>query len=100
MRGKRFSGLRGILPGFALSLGLSFLLCIYAPFELYLTNREEFWFRASQMLPYTLGLFFAALLVLCLSPVPPFSLSCCLRYIFRGRSWLPDCPEWTVPGST
>ncbi len=66
MRGKRFSGLRGILPGFALSLGLSFLVCIYAPFELYLTNREEFWFRASQMLPYTLGLFFAALLVLCL----------------------------------
>lgn len=33
---------------FFASLFLGFTVCIYAPFELYLTNRQEFWFSLSQ----------------------------------------------------
>ncbi len=66
MKKKSFAGLRDILPGLILSLALSFMLCVYAPFELYLTNREEFWFSSSHMLPYVMGLFLAMLLILAL----------------------------------
>ena len=59
-------GLRPLLPGLALALGLSFMLFLYAPYELYLTNKDDFWFTAGQMLPYGLGLFLAAMLVFAL----------------------------------
>ena len=54
-----------LLPGGSLSFALCFMLFLYAPFELYLTNRDEFWFTAGQMLPYTLALF-ASAFCLCL----------------------------------
>lgn len=49
-----------ILPVLGMAFALSFLLLIYAPFELYLTNHLEFWFTAGQLAPYALTLFAAA----------------------------------------
>ncbi|MBQ9687082.1 MAG: hypothetical protein IJV41_11160 [Oscillospiraceae bacterium] len=63
MKSEKKAFLRSLLPGLLLSLGLCFMLFVYAPFELLLTNRDDFWFSAGQMLPYTLVLFAAGLLV-------------------------------------
>ena len=46
-----------LLSGGSLSFALCFMLFLYAPYELFLTNRREFRFTAGQMLPYTLVLF-------------------------------------------
>ena len=54
-----------LLPGGLLSFALCFMLFLYAPYELYLTNKGEFNFTARQMLPYTLVLF-ASAFCLCL----------------------------------
>lgn len=57
---KKTADRRGlVLPGLLVSLALCFMLFIYAPYELYLTNPGEFWFSVKQMLPYTLALFAA-----------------------------------------
>lgn len=55
--------LRGIDSGLLLSLCFSFLLCVYAPFELYLTNISDFWISVSEMLPLSLILFVGAFTV-------------------------------------
>ena len=47
----------GVLPGLVCALSLCFLLFIYAPYELYLTNQLEFWFTAGQLLKPALLLF-------------------------------------------
>ena len=58
-------------PILCVSFAIAFLVLIYAPFELYLTNQMEFWFTAGQLLPYALLMFAAAfalivlLLLLC-----------------------------------
>ena len=57
---------KSIVPGLAVSLGCCFMLFIYAPFELYLTNRSDFWFKPGQMLLYCGALFLCAML-LCLA---------------------------------
>lgn len=36
--------LKGISAGIILSISISFMLCVYAPLELFLTNQYEFWF--------------------------------------------------------
>lgn len=42
---------------FFAAIFLGFTVCIYAPFEMYLTNRQEFWFSLSQFawLPFLFG---------------------------------------------
>ena len=57
---------RRLLPGLAVAFAACFLLFLYAPLELYLTNPLEFWFTAGQMLPYALGLFAIFFVVLAL----------------------------------
>ena len=47
----------------AIAFALWFLVLIYAPFELYLTNQLEFWFTAGQLTPYALALFGVAFAV-------------------------------------
>lgn len=37
------------LSGIVLSFALGFMLCVYAPYELFLTNQGEFWFDAGIM---------------------------------------------------
>ena len=57
----------GVLPGLVCAFSLCFLLFIYAPYELYLTNQLEFWFTAGQLLRPALLLFcgvFALLILL------------------------------------
>lgn len=54
-----FNSIRG---GLAVVFAACFMLFIYAPFELYITNQADFWFTARQMLPMALLLFAAALL--------------------------------------
>ncbi len=58
--------LRRLLPGIALAFSACFLVFLYAPLELYLTNQLEFWFTAGQLLPYALALLLLALLLLVL----------------------------------
>ncbi|MEE1357625.1 MAG: hypothetical protein UHG68_08710, partial [Clostridia bacterium] len=60
------SSLSGIGAGVLLSLSLSFMLCIYAPFELFLTNQSEFWFSISTMVLPAVILFLSASLILIL----------------------------------
>ena len=55
-----------------LSFAISFMLCIYAPYELFLTNQSEFWFGADIMLLPSI-LFFVCTFVLC------FAVLCVLR---------------------
>lgn len=63
---KTKSGKMPLWPALALAVSLSFLLFLYAPLELFLTNQLEFWFSAGQMLPYALLLFALALLLMLL----------------------------------
>lgn len=56
----------GILPGIVCALSLCFLLFLYAPYELYLTNQLEFWFTAGQLLKPALLLFAGGLALLVL----------------------------------
>ena len=76
-----------IWPGAAVAAALCFLLFLYAPLELYLTNQLEFWFTAGQMLPYALllfalgfaGLLLAFLLLRRFAPgLCPWALALCL----------------------
>lgn len=58
--------LKGIGSGIALSFLMSFLLCIYAPIDLYLTNISEFWMRTSLLIPPIAILFIGIFAVLSL----------------------------------
>lgn len=55
---------REVLPGIVISIAIAFLLCIFAPLDLYFNNQEEFWFDLYTMLPLTAGMFVIAALVL------------------------------------
>ena len=55
--------LRVMLPGIAVSFALCFMLLVYAPFELYLTNQSSFWYTFSIMAQYTLAMFAAGMLL-------------------------------------
>lgn len=46
-KGNRFSGM---LPGIVLTLTVSFILAVYAPLELWVTNQSEFWFDQMDLL--------------------------------------------------
>ena len=52
--------------GIVVSFAFAFMLCIYAPFELYLTNQSEFWFDAVMMLKPA-ALLFALVFVGCVT---------------------------------
>ncbi len=56
----------GILPGLVCAFSLCFLLFIYAPFELFLTNQLEFWFTAGQLAKPALLLFAGCFVLLTL----------------------------------
>lgn len=58
--------LKGVGSGIALSFLMSFLLCIYAPIDLYLTNFSEFWMRPSLLIPPIAVLFVGIFAVLSL----------------------------------
>lgn len=46
-----------IMPGIILSMAISFLFFLYAPLELYFTNKNEFWFDFYKMIPILLVAF-------------------------------------------
>ncbi len=46
--------------GIAASCALSFLICVFAPLDLYFNNQGEFWFDLYILLPYVIGMFLAA----------------------------------------
>ncbi len=50
----------GRSTGIAASCALSFLICVYAPLDLYFNNQGEFWFDLYVLLPYVTGMFVAA----------------------------------------
>ena len=52
--------MKKFLSAIVLSFAMSFMLFIYAPFELYFTNKEEFWFEAVDLIPVS-GVLFAGL---------------------------------------
>lgn len=47
----------------ALSLAAGFMLFLYAPLEIYLTNTDEFWFTMGHLLPIALCFFVAAFIL-------------------------------------
>ena len=92
MKKKRFAGLRDILPGLILSLGLSFMLFLYAPLELFLTNREDFWFSAGQLMGYQILFFLCAFLVCGLLLILARRMgSLALRIVTALLCWLLIC---------
>ena len=50
VKGKKF-------PPLALAASLSFLVALYAPLELFFTNRDDFWFDFTSLLPCCLAMF-------------------------------------------
>lgn len=54
-----------ISAGILLSVSLCFMLCVYAPLELFLTNQEEFWFDIKTLV-FPVILFFAVATVICI----------------------------------
>lgn len=56
---KKKQTIKDIGIGILLSCSISFLLCIYAPMELFLTNTSEFWFSFSSFVPPVIILFLA-----------------------------------------
>ena len=67
--------------GLLLSLAISFLLAVFAPLDLFITNRKEFWFNLSEMLSFVIPVFLVLFLgnMLILLAVRAFS-----RTAFRG----------------
>lgn len=53
--GKSF---KDFVPGIIISFVCSFLVCLYAPLELFFSNRDEFWFDIYVLGPIVLGMFF------------------------------------------
>lgn len=49
-----------LISGIAVMAAMSFMLCIYAPLELYCYNQREFWFDVYDLLPLILVMFLAA----------------------------------------
>lgn len=54
-KGKSF---KDFVPGIIISFACSFLVCLYAPLELFFSNRDEFWFDIYVLGPIVLGMFF------------------------------------------
>lgn len=56
-----------LMPGILVSMATSFMMCYYAPLEVYMNNQDEFWFDYSvlqpQVLKMMLGLFAILMLV-------------------------------------
>lgn len=63
MLNKLKKGLISILPGIIISVAAGFMLCVYAPMELYLGNQSEFWFGITDIMPMAWAMF-AAVVVL------------------------------------
>ena len=77
--------------GIVISFALAFMLCIYAPFELYLTNQSEFWFDAVMMLKPAALLFalifvgcVAAFLIIRLLGKTPYDIALALSFAALG----------------
>ncbi|MGN0160971.1 MAG: sulfatase-like hydrolase/transferase [Lachnospiraceae bacterium] len=58
MRGKK-----ELLAGWILALALSFMLCFYAPLEMYFQNVFDFWYDAYTLIPVLLIMFLVVMLV-------------------------------------
>lgn len=56
-KGKTF---KDFVPGIIISFACSFLVCLYAPLELFFSNKNEFWFDIYVLGPIVLAMFFAA----------------------------------------
>ena len=67
IKGRLIALILELLPGVLLSVANSFMLCYYAPLEMYMNNQDEFWFDYSilqpQVLRMMLGLFAILILV-------------------------------------
>lgn len=69
-----------ISAGLVLSFALSFMLCVFAPYELFLTNQGEFWFGADTMILPVILCFVLMLFVLSLFCAV---LSCVSRVAYK-----------------
>lgn len=52
-----FCGIKEISAGIFLSVTLSFLLCVYAPIEMFISNQSDFWFNINNLWPIAVKLF-------------------------------------------
>ena len=83
---------------------MSFLVALYAPLELYFTNRDDFWFDFTSLLPCCLAMFAGcwaagAILLLFLRRWPrlygvllTLGLAVLLSLTYRAIFWLAACP--------
>ncbi len=55
--------IKGLLPGLLLALTFSFMCCVFAPFEYFISGRDEFWFDIYEGAPPVLAMFGAALVL-------------------------------------
>lgn len=49
-----------------LCVALCFMLCVFAPLEIFFTNKDEFWFSLKQLLPIVMSTFIATSVILLL----------------------------------
>lgn len=62
IKGKNF---KELVPGFVLAAVMSFMICIFEPFQLYFTNINEFWFDITKLAPVMIIAFLIALILGC-----------------------------------
>lgn len=76
----REKGFRKIMPGIILSMAVGFMFFLYAPLELYFTNKNEFWFDFYKIIPI---LSVAFLIVSILGCVAFFLLFCIHERLYQ-----------------
>ncbi len=61
---ERISTKEHFAPWIALAVAISFMICIFAPIDIYFANKEDFWFSLWQMLPGIVVIFTVVLVML------------------------------------
>ena len=64
---RKEKGLRPVLPAVILSAAICFMFFLYAPLELYFTNKNEFWFDFYHIAPVMLLVFLITTVLGCLA---------------------------------
>lgn len=61
-----YNFISGIISGILISLTTTYMLCLYAPLEIYMNNKNEFWFNFEMLIKQCgiICLYFAAVLLL------------------------------------
>lgn len=58
---KIFTVCKDLIPGILISIAITYMICYYAPLEIYMNNQSEFWFDYNTLQPQLLQMSFAVI---------------------------------------